>query len=410
MRKPQSIYTGQMISILRKRLMEASGIWISSFTHCEALSSLMRKQGALVSAHTIARLFGVLPQRKTYTSTLDIFAQFLGFDSFNHFAKFETDLLEGGLKDAFELFTEGDYSLCSLELAIEVQDWKNMQHLLESVNLKSPYIQDVTDLVGRKVRASSNQSELLRKLNEIQSGRILFYERYVDEDNPNGYFSSAMEQLYLQHASTLNQQVFGTCYLLAKGVYTQKSAQPFIADFQKFSVTVEWDVLTWHEISRFIECQILIDGLSGNLEKSITQHLDLLLRFENSFDAPKYAWILSRSLRALAYHQCLKKALSAPAFLQAVTRCYRQSQERSIAELTLQWVVHAFLYNSEELSLYPLFKLNRPFFENETQLRVMLESATAWLYAQDKEKQLLEKNIRAFAHHTHQRWVFELLG
>jgi hypothetical protein len=47
--------------------------------------------------------------------------------------------------------------------------------------------------------------------------------------------------------------------------------------------------------------------------------------------------------------------------------------------------------------------------DNETNARILIEAATASLYAQNSVKSILDTNIHSFAKQTGQTWVFELL-
>jgi hypothetical protein len=47
--------------------------------------------------------------------------------------------------------------------------------------------------------------------------------------------------------------------------------------------------------------------------------------------------------------------------------------------------------------------------DNETNSRIAIEAATSLLYAEEKIKSILEKNVYSFAKKTGHTWLFELL-
>jgi hypothetical protein len=408
--KQKELYQNIFTDILREKLMEISGIIVSKHKDCEGLALKISNSGNLISAHTLARFFGILPARNTYPSTLDILAKYIGHDTFNHFIQDETRNLDRGLRMPENVFGLGAYSMGALELAIETNDTMNILELLESVDLNSPERLKVTALLGRKVRAARNQGELLETLISTESGRRLFYESFVDEDDPNGYFSSALESYYLQHASILNNKIFGYCFLISKRIYANKKVGQLITDFENFKLLGDLSELYFHEISRFMECQILMDGLSDKIKETYTLYIDKLLSFEEVYDAPSYAWVLARSVKALAFNGLLKKSLQSVPFSEAIFRCYRKSNVDSVASLILQFVVHSCFKNRDELFLYPPLRLPSHSYENETHARILLESSTSFIYAEGKVQDVLNKNIRTYANQTHQTWVLEMMG
>lgn len=198
---------------------------------------------------------------------------------------------------------------------------------------------DVTQLLGRMVRESKNKSELLKTVISIENGRRLFYESYVDEDDANGYFSSALESYYLQHVRTINNKLFGQCFLITKGIYANKSVNHLLVEFEQFSLKNNDEQLHFHELSRLIETQILIYGIAKKINKTYSFYLDKLLSFEQKLDNHSFAWLLARPLKAFAFTRTLKSVLLSKPFSDAIIRCYRNSRVETTAELILQYVV-----------------------------------------------------------------------
>jgi hypothetical protein len=405
----EKFYQSVFYRSLCDKIIETSGLSVSNFKECENLAREMEGKGYTISSHTLARFFGILPFRKTYPATLDILVNYVGYSSFSHYIEQETQFIERGLNAPGKLFDFGAYSMISLELAIETNDKKSIQELLASVDMNHPGKVQVTQLLGRMVRASKNKRELLQTLISFENGRRLFYESYVDEDDANGYFSNALESYYLQHATTINTKLFGHCYLISKGIYSNKSFNHLLVEFEQFPKDENSDQLHFHELSRLIETQILIDGIAKKIDKTYSIYLDKLLSYENEFDNHSFAWLLARPLKAFAFNGLLRKILQTKQFSEAILRCYRQSKVESTAELILQYVVHANFKNSDELYFHPPLRLQSVTHQNENNARVILESSTSYIFAEEKEKVLLKKNIHTFAKQTGQTWVFDLL-
>ena len=408
-RKHEEFFESVYHRILCEKLMIISGINVSTHKNCESLALEMGRNGYSISSHTLARLFGILPFRKTYPATLDILANYLGHVTFSYFIKHEKQNLERGLNTPENIFGQGAYSMIALELAIEINDTKTIKKLLESVDLNSPDSIKISALLGTKVRRSKNKNELLQTLISIESGRKLFYESYVDEDDASGYFSSAIESYYLPHVSLINNKIFGYCFLISNGIYSNKSVTHLLKEFEKFKLTGISRELHFHEISRLIECKILIDGSSGKINNTYLSYIEELLSYEHDFDKYSFAWIIARPIKALAFNGMLKKSLLYTPLSEAIIRCYRNSNVGSVAELILQFVVHSQFKKSKDFDFQPPLKLYIDTQDKESNARVILESVTSSIYAGERVQVLLKNNIHSFAKQTNQTWVFELL-
>lgn len=405
----EKFYQSIFYQLLCKKIRAMSGLNVSNFRECESLAVLMSQKGCAISTHTIARFFGVLPFRKTYPATLDILVNYVGYSSFHHFFEQETQFIERGLNTPVKLFDFGAYSTISLELAIETNDTESIQELLSSIDMNHSGKADVTQLLGRMVRESKHKNELLKTLISIENGRRLFYESYVDEDDANGYFSKALESYYLQHVTTFNNKLFGYCYLISKGIYSNKSVNYLLVEFEQLTLKNNSEQLHFHELSRLIETQILIDGIAKKINKTYSFYLDKLLSFEQKLDNHTFAWLLARPLKAFAFTGTLKSVLQSKPFSDAIMRCYRNSRVETTAELILQYVVHANFKNSGELYFHPPLKLQSVTHQNENNARIVLEASTSYVFADEREKIILKKNIHLFAKQTSQTWVFESL-
>ena len=95
-------------------------------------------------------------------------------------------------------------------------------------------------------------------------------------------------------------------------------------------------------------------------------------------------------------------------FKEKIIQYYFQNAGKvtDVAELINQLASRLII--DEPSKLYPLQKVNgNPI--NETTTRIAVESATAYLYAKQPVKSILDKNLRNFAQQTGNSWVMNLL-
>ena len=118
---------------LRQKIQEKTTISVSEFYDCKRLADKFAEEGIIISAHTFARFFGVFKSNhRPYTSTLNLLANFIGFNSFNEFKIKVKQQLENAFANPLGQFHTGDFSYTALELAIQTNDWKSVQSILES--------------------------------------------------------------------------------------------------------------------------------------------------------------------------------------------------------------------------------------------------------------------------------------
>ena len=76
------------IKQLKNEIVRKVGFTINEFQDCKSLSDELAQLKITISAHTVARFFGLLKEEhRPYTSTLNLFSNYLGLDSFQHFKK-----------------------------------------------------------------------------------------------------------------------------------------------------------------------------------------------------------------------------------------------------------------------------------------------------------------------------------
>jgi hypothetical protein len=395
---------------LKKQLENASNLSILEFNDCKQLSALLNEKGLAVSAHTFARLFGVLKENhRPYTSTLNLICEFLGYASYSLFCAEIRNNMEYALSAPNEVFHTGPYSFIALELAIINNDWENVTKILDDFNTSSPLKNELVMFLGNLVRNHPHQKEFLQQLTRSENGKWLFFESYVDEDDRNNYYSNALKYYYQNVSTKPGNQLFLNCFLASKAIYQQQSYPEFTFFYQDFD---QLQGLHFHEISRLFELQILIDFEQNNLSKTLLVHLDKICSTCSSYLHYDACWILARSIKALAFAGMLKKAITYSPFRQLIFERFQSTQSKieSIGELIIQLVGHVLFVKEQRNELYfPPSKIEVK-HDNETNARILIESATAQLYAPDSVKTILDKNIYSFAKNTGQTWVFDLLN
>ena len=396
---------------LKIRLEIVSKIEIKEFNDCKQLSFLFHKMKLAISAHTFARFFGILKENhRPYTSTLNLISEFLGFRSYNDFCITIKNEINQALYAPQDLFKTGNYSLIALEIAIANNDWNGMKNILASVDKSKFNNQDLVITLGNAVRVHPFQQEMLKELNKIENGRWLFYECYVDEDDRNNYYSNALKNYYQLSNSNPSNQLFLECFLASKAIYSNQSSD--LSKFNLIGITnFPINELHFHEISRLFEIQLLLDFQNNKIKKSLLSHLDKICEISLNYVHYDACWIVARILKALSFSGMLKKAMEYSPFNSLVFKLFKQINAtiESIGELIIQFVGHAyFLKNQKNEIQFPPLKIGIK-HDNETNARILIEAATASLYAQNSTKAVLDKNIHSFAKSTSQTWVFELL-
>lgn len=393
---------------LRRKIQEKTTISVSEFYDCKKLADKLAEDGIIISAHTFARFFGILKSNhRPYTSTLNLLANFIGFHSYNEFKITVKQQLENALANPLGQFHTGDFSYTALELAIQTNEWKSVQSILESFQYSCGDEKNTMSMfLGNWVRQHSNKNEFLHALIEIENGRELFYESFVDEDDPENYYSEALSKYYVKNKNQVEKTIFHTCFINAKKIYNNKSIQKMDNEIVLDS-SLDFYNLHFHQASRIIELRILIYGLNKNniqkMDKLISEMLNILPNYSNY----EKCWLMARTIKALAFTKNLISALKNPEFKTALFQCYQEMNGRilSIAEMIIQLTAHKFQTQLKEDLLSPMRIQEKHL--NETNARIAIESATALLYASQPVKKIIEKNLNAFAKSHGQTWLLE---
>jgi hypothetical protein len=413
------LYLRELCSRLQKHLL----IEVKEFNDCKLASEKLLKSGFVISAHTLARFFGILKSNhRPYTSTLNLMCQYIGADSFAAFCNEVKQKTEHALYSPVDAFKTGPFSLITLEIALANEDWKSVQEIVGNFQVSNPFKNELVMLLGKSVRYSHKRELLLKKLIEIEHGRLLFYESYVDEDDPGGYYSHALKKYYKSSFSNSKNQLFLHCFIMSKAIYLNEVVDLTLLKSSVLNLDAPFKKLHFHEISRYLELQILLDFKKGFLKSNLINHLEQVTELTAGYVYNDKCtqellnhdrcWIVARSLKALSFSGFLKDALKHDGFRMLIEELYRGSSKNigSIAELIIQFVVHGMSKPLGKGNDYFPPKRITALHDNETHSRIVIEAATSLLYAEDKIKPILEKNVYSFAKKTGHTWLFELLA
>lgn len=397
------------IKQLKKKLEDKIGFRILQFHDCRVFSALLAKEKITVSAHTLARFFGLMKENhRPYTSTLNLLSDFLGFGSFaffcNEIAKSQADSLFNGRG-----MSTGDFSFTALELSIHSSDWKSIQLLLDSFEFKSGIEKNnMTMFLGNAVRQHTEKDDFLKALIEIENGRHLFYESFVDEDDPGNYYSKALSKYYATTKKEIENTLFYSCFVNSKKIYLNQKVEQKDINFIRFE-SLQIDSLHFHQFSRLYELKVLLENPKSNFIQKMDKYIDEVLNLLPKYTTYEKSWILARFIRALAFRKSLKTALNIKEFKAAISQTYLELNGKieSIAELILQLTVNAYK-TIFEAETFPLARIREKHL-NETNARIAIESATAFLYAENQVKAILEKNLMPFSQKTGNAWIVGLI-
>jgi hypothetical protein len=285
-----------------------------------------------------------------------------------------------------------------------------MNDLLESVHLNDPFNYELVMYLGNAVRRHPDKKELLNALSQSKRGRWFFYECFVDEDDENNYYSDALLAYYAKSPIPLGNQIFIKCFLAAKSIYEGKYIHENDVNWIQLN-GISLNQLHFHEISRVLELRILVDHVNKQLQHSLIAHLDFICELSSNMAHFEACWILARSIKALAFSGAYQGSLSYSPFAETLIKRFQENPTRihSIGELIIQSAGHAyFLRKKNERFNLPPIKLSYR-HDNETKSRLLVESATALLYAEEPVKSMLKKNLHTYSVNTHQTWINELI-
>jgi hypothetical protein len=399
----------QFYDYLRSDICAHADIAMLNYSDSLLLSAKMSSAGISISPHTVARFYGFLPHRRLYPATLRSFCNYLGFNDFQEYVAFKQKNHERSLITDRQLFTNSTFSEFSFQLAFELIDELSIQNHLEALNPDHEQIEQLAHLTGFLVRKSKQQERILKLLIEQQNGRTLFYERFVDEDDVEGYYSEALKKHYLKAVRTENNKLFYYSYLISNAIYKSKPiASEWIIEFERIWLTVDLQVLHFHEISRLLEVRVLL--LEKNFHSTpLNKLIDHIQEILENMTPQAQAWVLARFLRAIAYIKEQEIVFSSNELSLLLERINTKVSIQSIGELIIQFFYHLTNKGTNSYNLTPPLQIDSRFTDNEFSTRICTEVATRYLYAKNHEQHLLFDQLNAYCRNSGNNWIMNLL-
>jgi hypothetical protein len=357
-------------------------------------------------------LFGVVkPFRTPYKDTLNILARFLHYTDWESFCTDQTNI---PFDPNFFLTEASDgFSLAILQLALANQDFQALALVLKKAktNENEAVLFTAAELIGAYIRKSKKQKELLQLIADCSIGHLFFYECYVDEDNEGNYFSNALLHHYLPKVSNVFRKLFVYCFIISQTAHKEQKLSLYYKEFLKLTVQLDKKNCHFHELSRWIECLILIDGYNGVLQNTWKQHLAELVALSVGYNPNEKAWLFSRSLKALLLFG-FKKELFKTDELNTVIDLLIKNQKKelhSIALYVLQlyWISKSMYFKSK--MIYNPFRIHNILFQNESNEKTAIEFAVASLFATGENKNILNSNLKGYCEGKGVNWVIKLL-
>ena len=388
------------------------GFKIKNIADAHNASAQMAVLKLHISPHTIARLYGVVkPFRTPYKDTLNILARFVNYNDWEDFCDNQTNI---PFDPNFFLTEASDgFSLAMLQLTLANEDFEALPVVLA----KAKYNDDETirftaaELIGAYIRKSKKQKELLQLLADSNIGHLFYYECYVDEDNEENYFSNALLHHYLPKVTNDYRKLFVYCFIISQTAHKEQKLSPYYKDFQKLTAKLDQKNCHFHELSRWMECQILIDGYNGVLQNTWKLHVAELIALSAGCHANEKAWLFSRSLKALLLFG-FKEELFNNYELNNIIDALIKNQKKelhSIALYVLQlyWISKSMYFGSK--MIYNPFRIHNILFQNESNEKTAIEFAVASLFATGENKNILNSNLKGYCEEKGVNWVIKLL-
>lgn len=395
-----------------QQLEHQLGFKINNIAMAQKCSDLLAAEKLHISMHTIARIYGVIkPFRTPYKDTLNILARYLKYIDWEDFCSNQTNVPFD--PNYFLTETSDGFSLAILQLALANEDFKALQLILEKAkkNENEAILFTAAELIGAYVRESKKQKELLQLLADSSIGHFFFYECYVDEDNENNYFSEALVNYYLPNVTNDYRKLFVYSFIISQTAHKEGSLSSYHSDFLALKGNLNKNECHFHELSRWFECLILIDGFKGELIKTWKHHVNEIVVICNNYEDAKKAWFISRVLKALLLFD-LRNELFVHTEFNAIVDHLIKNQKKEVHSIALYsiqlyWISKSFFLKNK--SIYSPFRIHSLLFQNESHTKAALEFASASLFASGENKTIITNNLKKFCERKGVYWVLKMI-
>ena len=391
-----------------KQIEQSVGRKISNFSDINWLVNEFHKRGIYIGSNTLARVFSLIARpNKTYISTLDSLALFLEYTNWDNYVSHQQ---KNNVTHNFFLTENAEgFSENILEIALLTKNYKKVAECLkkyENIELSTLHY-SASNLLGAYVIKSNYDEQLLRVLAKSASGRQLFYETFVDENNENNYFSNALTNYYLPEVSCAELKFYVCCFNLAQNLYQNIPSNAFISEFYFLADKVNFKEAHLHVVSRWFEIRFLL--LFSANQKPTTEFQNLVKEWLFFIvESKKNEWIIARSLKAIlsiGLKQALIENNEFNALIhQVLFKKRNPNLSAALFIIQLYWLHSNKMFKSNYEPIY----LQSFYVQGNRKEFFIIETAITYLYAGTHEKKYLQKylqNITAMK----QSWILKLL-
>jgi hypothetical protein len=389
------------------------GFKIKNIADAEKASRSLASEKLHISPHTIARIYGIVkPFRTPYKDTLNVLARYLKYNDWDDYCANQTNVPF----DPNYFLTENSdgFSLSIFRLALVNEDFNSLKVILAKLYKyqNQTLLFTAAELLGTYVRKSKKQSELLQILGDTTIGHLFFYECYVDENNANNYFSNALINYYLPNVVADYKRLFVYSFLISQKAHKEELPSEYIISFENIIKKVRMKSCHFHELSRWFECLIIIDGFNGKLDKTWDSHLRKLIKTCVLFSDYEKAWLISRTLKALMLFGMKEKVLNHLAFNLVIDHLIKNKKKElhsmALYGIQLYWVMKSKHF--EDTIIYSPFRIHADLFQNESNEKAAIEFGLASLFASGENKKILDSNLKKYCEETGTTWVLKLIA
>lgn len=383
---------------------------INSFPDTIWLSNLFELKNLFVSASTFARIYSLTKQKtKPTKATLDNLAKFLDYSNWENYLNYQAKYHSHS-----NMFLNEDangFSKTNLEIALILKKYDNVKLELDKYEKFIPNNRihfDIANLIGKYVKINKFDNELLIILAKSAAGRSLFYGCFVDEDNEKEYFSKAIYNYYLPQVPDFDNTLFVNSFVLAKKLYVGKNDTNLIKEYKNLIKNINLEKLHYHLISRYFECNILIDGINNILEENVENYLNQISHF--ALINKKNEWLLARSIKALLHFGFKKELLNHKKINEIIQSSL--SKRRNSNNSAALYIVQLYYLNCSctiKKSNYHPFYLSNEYLQGNSKEKLAIESATTFLFIKGENQIIIKKNIQEFCKLNKINWILNLL-
>lgn len=409
-------YRSDNYSLFREQLIQyfefKLGYRIQSISDCHRAANEMRTKRASISPHTIARIFKIIgPNTVPYKSTLDIISKYCGFNNFDHYIDSYNQSLNGNSFNLQLYVNSQNLKLeTALRFAFQTADSDSIHKIVEQFE-DDPFnlwLQNTSNCLYSF--ELNHRMKLLDILSQSANGRKYFYEYYVNENDPNGSFSRAIEAFYVNRSADKNAHIFALLFTTIQAIYKgQNVNRSNISKIKELKFEDPVSELGFHLSSRLKEVQILLRQPTQT--KDIFKIADSILQETHNLILFERTWYFARILRAFSYHELTGKLLEHQELRQALENCYfSQCGEINFPPLlVIQSCLHAY-WNQQNLEHSNTFSMHHPLLAQNEEVSIKaMEAFGIALYDKSFIGESLKKNLPKTLQNNGVLWMRGLL-